>query len=107
MLLFAGLYIRTVRRWRSSGAPDIISAGIGGWSSRGSVGAGRWVVLWSASGMDFSPVRGVWVIVGGGGGFDANCRTRTGWIVRMSRGTRNIELIMDGRLPDDGETVNI
>jgi hypothetical protein len=68
MAFLAGLYIRTVRRWRSSGAPETMSAGSGARSSGGGLGAGTWAVVWSAVGMDFSPVRGVWVAVGGGGG---------------------------------------
>jgi hypothetical protein len=48
-----------------------MSAGRGAWSSTGGA-AGTWAVVWSGSGMDFSPVTGVCVIVGGGGGlFDA------------------------------------
>ena len=65
--LFAGLYIRTVFRWRDSGAPETISAGSGVRSSRGGVGAGTWAVVPSGWGMDFSPVSGLWVIVGGWG----------------------------------------
>ena len=83
MAFLAGLYIRTVRLCISSGAPETISAGMGAWSSGGGVGAGTWVVVWSTSGMDFSPWRGVWVIVGGGGGLEANERTSKGWIGRI------------------------
>ena len=56
---------------------------MGAWSSGGGMGAGTWVVVWSTSGMDFSPWRGVWVIVGGGGGLEANERTSKGWIGRI------------------------
>jgi len=80
MVLLEGLYIRTVRRWRSSGAPETISAGIGARSSFKGFGAGTCVVLWSASGMDFSPVKGVCVIFAGPGGFEELCLMNTDWI---------------------------
>ena len=38
------------------------------------------MVLWSASGMDFSPVKGVCVIFAGPGGFEELCLMNTDWI---------------------------
>ena len=93
MALLAGLYMRTVRRWRSSGAPETMSAGIGRWSWAGGDGAGTWAVVSSACGIDFWPVRGVCVIMGDGGGLFDAYRTRPGWIERSCLVNRCINAI--------------
>jgi hypothetical protein len=59
-----------------------MSAGSGVRSSRGGVRAGTWAVVSSGWGMDFSPVSGLWVIVGGWGVLEELYRANVHWIGR-------------------------